>query len=72
MHDVLKFIGEQISGYTIFLLLLSALMLIFMDARQLAKAGLKMESGFSFIVGVIYTAASLIFFIITQFFAPIR
>lgn len=60
MGNLLRFITNLFSGYTILLMLLSAAILILFDRKQLKKAGLDKEAGFSLRAGILYVAVVLL------------
>jgi len=72
MYNILKLFQDNFSIYGLFLIFICALMLVFIDAKQLKKAGLKRESSIAFVAGIIYVAAGFIILILTQIFTPIR
>lgn len=54
MNNIIHFIRDRFSGYSVVLILLSSFILLFYDVRQLKDNKLEREASFSRIAGIIY------------------
>jgi hypothetical protein len=66
MGKVISFIAGHFSGYTFALILFCSYMLIFIDRKHLKSKGLKKESRFAFIAGILYVLIAVTGFLITK------
>lgn len=64
MKGIIDFIKGHFSGYALFLILLSAFILIFIDSPQLRKKELKKEGIFSLLAGIVYIIIAFTAFLV--------
>lgn len=64
MKVVASFLQENFTLYTLFLMLMSSVFLIFIDRQELKGKNLRKESKFAYAAGIVYAVLGIVLYLI--------